>query len=1372
MKRRCSIDLNEDGGEAKIQKNNLSIFNNSIATTTTTTTTMTTTDDGNTDSDGQRQNDQSHKTQQQQQIDFTRSPSIIAATATATVTDSDNDATVPYNILNCMAIIEAVDNFLNAESKQIIRNETFNNLKMFNKRQCLFLASACRREIFCWNLESLSLNCLRGYFSGVGHDLSIAMDRSFNVPLYFDVDCINCKNDIMVCSDKCCSPQYILNLVNNMKRELFAFFKKQKIEIKNILVTCSTRGCGFHVYFDVNFSVTMVVYQYLITNVLRDCFINSRYRIDCCWRMPLAYSSKVDNAPYKILGDNFNYLNDFAFSIPPQVVDFNYQQKHDVENSDEQILCKRRTIKNSNSNNDDDDNNNVNILESFVNFKLIFYNYIVFKPVPVVISTERVPNLINNLKSNDFEINNRLLENFMQTLSNNSGKMSIDNGEIEKIITNCRNAEMMVDEFEIFNEIEKFMIICGTIAGYFLYDRKLIYERLNIYYYLQMFKLPAESFGDAMHLIFCLIVNCMHRCKIVENVNVNLRLIISYIKSLTMSVFSNNVMLNKIFDALERYPQCVNEILQIYDDPYEIVWFIIYENLKYKIGSESNEPVEIVFLQHYLQCSALTQDYLLQVMKFKFKIMIEDETVYMYNLRSNGTYKYCDLQNFHKSDEMKSFLLNLTLLDGQKTKKKENQIVLGNAWIVFKDSIKKINVNFHNYSYFVNTSQGIFFNLAGIYVNWNFAYFFLSFRQCLILKDIHRLDSAFDQLNGGHSSSSSSCSLSQCVQSRINFLQMNEENTSVERRVIEIANTIQRYCQGEGDNILAACILVPGLLNMDNIMLTDRIEETTITVAQRCLLVKGGGGNDGNNMLLRLFEDLFLKYQFPLETFRFFSLLFFKKILQFERLKNIDEIYNLYKFHFNSRNLDENIVELNCQDCSIDEQQQFSMSPRQIATMMNCNLEYVIFIQILLILMYEKDCELNENLHITKAIVNMKINCKTVAKENIHYGMSKCFVDLDVDCMEYKALSILIPIFKYDVKSLYDFLQYSCMIYQPKNDNKAFLLLYGPHDTGKTVITNAIIKTAKPNNFAQTTSMRDSKSSAPDNRILKISTSSVTSIPEATFLQNSIVKILTGNDKAHFRGLYERNYKEISCSSFIIGNTNKLIKINPEEAIRRRMVVISNTTSFVIDCDLLNDNALVNYINGVCYAESINKDHFAFGLVNLQYGFFIKLLNENGMMMCKLKSESSKLLINRIFAANSRMYKVLFENGIDIDDRNIIMEDELREIIEPRIMAPYTWDEFKSEFSNCFHQKLKTMNDGQKYYIGIGIRRKDDRQVKNHIRMMKVEDVAQSSTLKEIKNLIKTAILDESEQNLTFNLFKKEYGKFIENNIVVGYKIC
>ncbi|KAG6558354.1 putative viral DNA helicase and primase [Microplitis demolitor] len=322
---------------------------------------------------------------------------------------------------------------------------------------------------------------------------------------------------------------------------------------------------------------------------------------------------------------------------------------------------------------------------------------------------------------------------------------------------------------------------------------------------------------------------------------------------------------------------------------------------------------------------------------------------------------------------------------------------------------------------------------------------------------------------------------------------------------------------------------------------------------------------------------------------------------------------------------------------------------------------------------------------------------------------------LDI-CM-YNALLSISIIFRFDTKTITDYLEHCALLFQPFNNCRKFTLYYGEPRCGKSFLANLIIRAAEPSVFNVLSDLATAATAAsPSPDLIKAFQSYVVCIKEVRRLEESLLKTITGEDHMDQRDLY-KGYQKLTPICFIFGCSNQIPQIEADEAIKDRLSIF-NFTNRIEPCynfrEVIDDNQLLLYINECTIQPSIEELATSIGLYNSIYATFCLTRNKFGLVIPTIKNHSSLQIMKKFLIHNSLMYYIMDLCGIEVVTGYSIKMDDLKYRVERAIEKSkratrnnYQLNDFISDFSQHFRKLCNrndySNNDVSIEYIGVGL---------------------------------------------------------------------
>ncbi|CAD6230221.1 GSCOCT00014091001.2-RA-CDS [Cotesia congregata] len=337
--------------------------------------------------------------------------------------------------------------------------------------------------------------------------------------------------------------------------------------------------------------------------------------------------------------------------------------------------------------------------------------------------------------------------------------------------------------------------------------------------------------------------------------------------------------------------------------------------------------------------------------------------------------------------------------------------------------------------------------------------------------------------------------------------------------------------------------------------------------------------------------------------------------------------------------------------------------------------------------------------------------------------MNESSQSLDI-CM-YNALLSISIIFRFDTKTIRDYLEHCTLLFQPFNNCRKFTLYYGEPRCGKSFLANLIIRAAEPSVFNVLSDLATAATAAsPSPDLIKAFQSYVVCIKEVRRLEESLLKTITGEDHMDQRDLY-KGYQKLTPICFIFGCSNQIPQIEADEAIKDRLSIF-NFTNRIEPCynfrEVIDDNQLLLFINECTIQPSIEELATSIGLYNSIYATFCLTRNKSGLVIPTIKNRSSLQIMKKFLIHNSLMYYVMDLCGLEVMTGYSVKMDELKIRAEHAIEKSkralrhnYQLNDFINDFSQHFrkmcNQNEYSHNDVSIEFLGVGLPPSDNSHV-------------------------------------------------------------
>lgn len=289
------------------------------------------------------------------------------------------------------------------------------------------------------------------------------------------------------------------------------------------------------------------------------------------------------------------------------------------------------------------------------------------------------------------------------------------------------------------------------------------------------------------------------------------------------------------------------------------------------------------------------------------------------------------------------------------------------------------------------------------------------------------------------------------------------------------------------------------------------------------------------------------------------------------------------------------------------------------------------------------------------------------------------------DKILFDTMQYILQLFLYDEKTIVEFLKQLSLLYQPKNQYRRFLLLFGATGTGKTVLMN-LLTDFHGGSFCGILSKLTFNGGSENHCSLALSaaTSYLTIIKEACLVDRNILKNLSGNDPIQMRAMHQE-FQTIEPISFIICVANEYPKIHDaDNAIRDRI------GCFNFPCSFVNELRCNNKLESHVHSEAVRSDlnpNLSVGLSNILFLIYNYYSKNNGKVYPKITNERSVHLLKEFMIHNNQIYELLSNAQIVENPDSEISEKEFRKGIERAIIeqpSKMTYNMFKKKFEVLF----------------------------------------------------------------------------------------
>lgn len=1176
-----------------------------------------------------------------------------------------------YETLSCI-------NMLPAMGREEISNAKHETL---NDDACIIvneITAAFRRINY---QDAILYKDFMKHYSDIGHAFSIDCERSYIIPFALDFDCKMCKEHDVPCGQ---SVSYAY--LNCFKREIIDILKAYlpESELEKLYIYKSDPGCGLHVYF--TFSVSMIAYKMLL-DVLRvelSEMSTAKYILDVVTHMPLPGSGKHDKRRY-FLANGFRVDDNTKITSSSVFYEVsNIQTKIYPDGSSDIIIGEFNTNKQLCEYDDDDigvtfnDSSPANPWD--VSMLLNSDSYIVmpFKTklelvneIPIAISVSR------RRKEQFNSVNYPALAHYINTYRD------VVVQDISAIV--CTHTDSLQ---KILNDL------CRKISTS-AYDTKESNPNANNIVYL--FRLASESnYGNAFYIIVSAIMYCINVQKKVDvgsNEQEKDKILNRLIE------LCSDPHLLKIMNAIKNV-KCYEELSRAFQDssdPFRhLTYFVMMKTCGISPFDSTMTVVEKA--SNYINDNMLTRNnsdkliLLYTICIHAFKTSHTSEHIFNY---IGGLYK--------ESKNYKSFVCQMdTTLIIEKgkaiigQKKDDGQEHAYEALLRFLATMKPKNVNFSNYTYFINTNLGVFNTITNMYMNpVPFLYFRVAKAYVVMPSDI---------------------SLS-TANSPINLQSLNNSICNMFEQRLDCV--MSKYLESIND-FFYLTILVPGLLDLENCSYDFETACDIFESLKNVIFNDIKGSSNGRQFYL---DPVVRKYPYNRTCFvRIASIIMMiiDQDLEFTlktiaRLLELDQTLPLHT------------------DITITD---------PLFAIIYVSLMLLHFLDAYDNKYFKLDDGTDKNNFISDDMFSVKI-FDSLSPNNLQLGNAKILwtnaslliFGRTLPENENCTLLTLTELLSYNAAKIRDWFDFTSVLFQPGNCRKHFQLYWGPPRCGKSTLTKALLDASAGATYKTLDNLKDNiDTNSAATTVVQIFRSYLTVINEVSHISSSLVKSLTGEDAINKRAMYAEELSELHPITYIISCANNLPTINEaDEAIRDRIVIFK----FMSTCQehlYEYTNTLQGFTRMVLQNRKFNPSTLSVSLSNLLYAYHRIKRDESGSVKPRLTNQESIDAINQFMRKNNYVYDLMHRVQINLVTHAEITADELQRVISPALTQYYPkkmYSKFKTDFDVLFMRYYRSVGDK---YCGIGIVKQENQMNTSYaVKLLKLK-ITNDANTPPIKN--------------------------------------
>lgn len=334
-------------------------------------------------------------------------------------------------------------------------------------------------------------------------------------------------------------------------------------------------------------------------------------------------------------------------------------------------------------------------------------------------------------------------------------------------------------------------------------------------------------------------------------------------------------------------------------------------------------------------------------------------------------------------------------------------------------------------------------------------------------------------------------------------------------------------------------------------------------------------------------------------------------------------------------------------------------------------------------------------------------------------------------------------------------------MYIPLNVLKKLLLIHGDQDVGKSLACKKITAIAEPSSarFDDISAVIARSSVAEYSAII---------LNEATYLNASQLKIVTGNDDTSSMKFYSQKYELQRMQTHMFGATNLHVSFKSKEDVDKTSVSRLYAIQFTgVNCPAASPQSsfISMMVDGLYFSGIFSPihTHAIEALKWLSFGMYMHVRDVNYFPKLDLSCSTCKQYQHIVHYNNSALYKKLVDSGITDAPGFSIRKEQLLNIIRANLDkagGPYpSISKFKTVFEKQYNISFENVTH-IKHFQQVGL----ILHVKNN--MLATEEPNSTIKHEDITNRLKLYTVAEDKDN-AMEYFQRTYEKYFDYD-----KIC
>lgn len=1230
---------------------------------------------------------------------------------------------------------DANKNILSIDMNDFLENNQ--NVHLFKKEGCLPLTTTFSYEPIYYDVSQCNLT--RSFFNQFPHGtpLAINLRGSLTIPLYFDIDCVNCKrksSENIHCKQTLTHIN-LIRITTKLIDVLSIVPDSSTMTTRNMYVEFSPITCGLHLYINSLFAIDCILYEYICKTMNDYLQTFSTYRFDIPVSLPLPGSTKDGVSHYQPY-EHIAFATDIDIRIHDECLYGFLISLHRTPTTGEVLLQFQR----NHCDKDDVDTalESLSVLKDLnFNTLTLWYNSKLVRKYDDeqlgVLSIVKNMLVFGKITNCDFAMLSSAL---------------IDVTAFDSVIS---DEDIKIENFYLKKIVQSIGVCC-----------KQVYPDLNsaVDCFLHLCSTPNNSFGNLFWIVSAIIYYCLLEAKHVafEEGMDERRFICSIateLQSLLMKKYTSQVVIVncRVFldYSIEKF---FNKYMPF--GPIELITAVIETEFQTQISQET--IVELILDTYRSNGNSKS---VISIFKYYFPLyywLTSTSAIdQQFLLFSDNNHKVIKYVNLCTRLEFKTLLTSL----GKYFKSAELYMHF-NEYLTYVKKYKIVSVTMSDYYFLTITNQGIYNFVTGLYCSWNRSIIFMnnpreSFRM------------PFKALEHGAKG----------------WLYMT--NTALLQDEIQFTEICRKLKKLSDGFIQFHGLLIPSVLRINETHVgnyNDLIKKFWRPISTMI---------DDADFTNYHIDKLLREFRVPTKTTYAFYMLLREKRKNSDHVTNItindlETLWfstlssNIKNFLLSCPSLADHFYATQTDDGSLTHEYcEIIFAYHKEANSFPVNKKSLIVIIIILCIAQQQQFDIRLfdeiGLQYVESDEDFSINSRYDFKDYLCVS----YVIADILSCSLDLASLLMSLmfnFQFSVQLFLNFVKTTALIYLPTNGNKRAILMIGTPDSGKTHVGNILQTLAFPSVAPLANEFCRAAGNVAQDNILDSNNSSLTIISECTKIETSLLKAVTGKDPCKVRRMYNSSVFTVSLTLLICISNNYPKFTEVDEALRQRLHPIY--FNFRIKNDLLDENPFLVFLtNQMSAIHARNSRTLANLLLHLQY-CILKDACPNDL---NVKSRDLDFVSNQIIkdclAHNSFIYKFIYsaESNLQLGEGLYISKHRLFEIVKnylnkTTVLADrkISLSQFFEEFERIFAAEKVTSKNGVEGFRNIGERKTSSRR--DPVVAVKLEKmVGESVTFNEIRAFLRKLTNNCNRQKQIFDQIKVQFKAFIKKTSIIDHRL-